>query len=211
MCSPSPRSGRRTHGSGEPQGSWWASASGLPTRWAARSPDDSKVTPWESSLSIGYHSNRRCPRTPGCRSRRPRTTAAPPPPSRATSPTPAAPRLRGQDQMQGCKRPYGSGAPPHRVVGLECPPDRHVRRCCDTCRLHDRTNIRLRFVEEGLEAVRIGPFINGHELTVLAIPAMSDKPMVLGDVHDSTDRLRLRRYLLLECRRIAAHTHGHDH
>jgi hypothetical protein len=76
--------------------------------------------------------------------------------------------------------------------------------------LHDRADVRLGFIEEGVEAVRIGPLVDGHVLTIRAVPAMRDKPVTLGHVHDAADRVRLCRDLLLEGGWIPAHPQGDD-
>jgi hypothetical protein len=68
----------------------------------------------------------------------------------------------------------------------------------------------LGLIEEGVEAVRVRPFIEGHGLAICAVPAMRDEPVTLGGVHDASDCVGLRRKLLLEGGWIDAHAHGDD-
>src|SRR5919108_149235 len=109
-----------------------------------------------------------------------------------------------------CARPRASGPPTDGVSGVERAPERHVRWRGHAGRLHDRADVRLGFVEEGVEAVRIGPLVDGHVLATRAVPAMRDEPVTLGHVHDAADRVGLRRNLLLEGGWIAAHAQGDD-
>src|SRR4051794_15601724 len=109
-----------------------------------------------------------------------------------------------------CPQPRPSGPPPTASPVSSVRQNVTVRWRGHPGSLHDRADVRLGFIEEGVEAVRVGPFVDGHVLAIRAAPAMRDEPVTLGHVHDATDRVGVRRDLLLEGRWIAAHAQGDD-
>src|SRR3954452_6454341 len=125
--------------------------------------------------------------------------------TRFSSPRP--PCLRGCSSHPESR---ASGPPADIVAEVERAPERDVGWGRHARGLHERADLGLGFAEEGVEAVCVRPFVDCHVLALRAVPAMGDEPVTLGGVHDATDRVALRRALLLEGRWIAADANGDD-
>src|SRR5215211_7934659 len=110
-------------------------------------------------------------------------------------------KARGSRSWQGGSA--SSGAPTHGIIHIERAPEGHRRLRAHACLLHDRPNVRLGLLKEGLKALGVGPLVHGHVLAIPAVPARRDEPVALGGVHDATDRLAVCSGGLLERSRIA--------
>src|SRR5512132_3692859 len=97
-------------------------------------------------------------------------------------------------------------------MALKLVPERDLRLRRGADFAHQRLNFGSRLCEERLEALRVGPFVDDHDLAVLgAVEPMGDDPMRLRAVAYRPYCVRVCSRTPLELLRIAVHAQSHDH
>src|ERR687887_1593410 len=102
--------------------------------------------------------------------------------------------------------------PAHLVMGLESAPERDLRLAADAHLLHERFDLAPLLLEEGLEALGVGPLVDDHDLAVVrSVEAVGDQPVLLGPVGDAAHPVGILAGHALELLRVALHPEGQDH
>src|SRR6059058_1156528 len=97
------------------------------------------------------------------------------------------------------------------VVGLELAPEVRLGLVGDADIAHQRLDLVHRPVEETLEALRIRPLVDGHDLAVRPVETMGDEPVLLRLPDDLLHPIRVLAGDLLELLRISLDPNGHYH
>src|SRR5439155_6262252 len=87
-----------------------------------------------------------------------------------------------------CRR-ASSGVPADLVVCVELAPERDLRLARDAGRTHHRLDLRAHLLEEAVEALRIRPLVDDHDLPVRPVEAVGDQSVLLGAIGDGAHRL----------------------
>src|ERR671939_1657655 len=126
----------------------------------------------------------------------------------ASTPRPARPRTGRQT---GKSRRWLLSVPADLVVRVELAPERDLRLARHADGLHHRLDLGSHLLEEALEALRVRPLVDDHDLSLCAVEAVRDEAVLLRAFGDGAHRLGILSGAPLELVRIACRTEGHDH